>query len=325
MNDLEDQLRHYAHAVTSDGLPIPERRRSTDDVLAAHRSGFVIAVAALVAILLVAGVLAGRGSAPITWVAVTQSSGGVTVRLELSGTSPAPDETVTARLTVTNDSDEDLGGGTLGCGAGVTLTTDPARTVDVVEGDTGFAPLADAALSSGSFARSATFPMLTFEQFTSFLDPDGQQALPALLGCDPDDIAVPVGASRTVELKLAVGALGLDPGPGLVTVHLHGAPAAPSVSMPLTIPRAPEGTVTRVAAFEAAIAVPEIRSWIERDGSTWAGPPVEHTRGPDAVSTTSFLVWPVEGGWEIGYGDSTGGAFLARVDSRGTATLVGIR
>jgi hypothetical protein len=166
---------------------------------------------------------------------------------------------------------------------------------------------------------------------------DADREPQTLTGCGPDDgsTVLPPGESFVVRKSLVVGELGLPAGPGIVGTGHLGTNPPPDVEVPVTIPEPANGSTTRAAAIDAALALPEVRARMATlEGMPPSTSVVESTprvpgdplppAPPVDEFASLFVAWPLGDGWQVGYAESSG-AFLVRVAADGTATLVGFR
>jgi hypothetical protein len=333
VNDLEDQIRAYADAISADRPTMPTRRPTTSRS-EGHRAVFLVASVALIVVLLAGALVATRNTDSNTPASAIATAEGVTTQLEISDSTPDPGEIVTATLTIVNDTDHDIGlRVSLTCYGAVTLsdpTNDPGAGTGRSEfdgptdGATDFMYRAEQMLAYGPFSAEYPFSDITFDHFLSLLSPPQDELLADISGCDPDDRTIRAGEERSVELELAVGSAGLEPGPGEVSTSFFGSDTAPNVTVPITIPPPPEGKVTRTEAFATAIANPDVAERI-RTLPSLTSPSEDSEHDPTDVISTVFIAWPIDDGWEIGYADSSGAAFLTRVSNDAEIEVLDIR
>lgn len=329
MTDIEDQLRLYAQAITADRALIPERQVRVAVEPRRHRGAFAVAAALLVAVLIGGAVLVVR-SRPSDTASTVVTAGDVTTKLTLSTDTPRPDEVVTAELTITNHSQTEVAASTT-CSGLVAVTTDPRADATIASGTSTFAATVNTQMSFGYFWTDSVRPPLTLDQLQGLVGPDAQQVGEALTGCTGDPQTIAPGATAKFSRSLDIGALGLPAGPGLVSTSFFGQTAPPNVSIPITLPAPPSGTLTRAQAVTDALAEPSVQETIANLPEPPSGPtmtqPVTGTSPTIPASTTNptpdpyssvFIAWPIEDGWQVGYAQSSGQAFLVTYTSTGT-------
>jgi hypothetical protein len=329
MTDIEDQLHLYAQAITADRPLIPDRHTPLAAEPRRHRGAFTVAAALLVAVLIGGAVIALR-SRPASTTSNVVTAGDVTTKLTLSTDTPDPDEVVTVELTITNGSQTEL---TLSasCSGLVAVTTDPRKDATIATGTSTFAAMVNSQMSYGYFSTDSVRPELTLDQLQGLVGPDAQQISEELTGCTGERQTLAAGATTTFSRSLEIGALGLPAGPGLVTTSFFGQTAPPNVSIPITLPEPPAGTLTRAQAVTNALAEPPVKETISSLPEPASGPTVTQpvtgsspttptgstNPTPDPYSSV-FITWPIDDGWQIGYAQSSGQAFLVTYTSAGT-------
>ena len=190
------------------------------------------------------------------------------------------------------------------------LTADPAPKSFGPPGGSFFEVNVDAELSVGDF-RTAPWSALTLERLQALAGPDAEAATAAVTGCATGGDTLAPGESRTITSTLAVGTLGMPAGPGLVSTTFFGATQPPDVTIPITIPGPPEGVETRADAVAAALAEPAVQELVAS---------LPSTGGVGSTQTGVFLFLPLDDGWQVGYAQSSGQAFLVTRTSGTTRT-----
>jgi hypothetical protein len=318
MTSIEDQVRLYAGAITEQRSPLPEPDRSRVPAPRHHRGAFVLAAAVLVAVVIGVAAFAVRsdgGREPAT--TTTTSEGQIVTELSLSTDAPTPGETVTAKVTITNDGSVPV---TIrsSCSGHVTLTPGTSPSVGGVPGQTMFESDVQVEMALGRFVTDP-LPALTLDRLQRLVGSDAAQATAELVGCDDDTVTIDPGDHATATSSLEVGSLGMPAGPGLVSTTFFGTGQPANVSIPITIPDAPEGVTTRADAVAAALGEPPVKETIaslpEPPGTSRA----PSSTPPEPSDFTSvFLTWPIPDGWQVGYAQSTGQAFLVTITPDGT-------
>ncbi len=313
MTSIEDQLSLYAGAITDQRPPLSQPDRSRAPAPRHHRGAFAIAAAVLVVVVIGVAALALRGGEGPEPVTTTTTEGQIITELSLSTDTPAAGETVTAKVTITNDGAEPVK--LRSSCFGPILTPGASPSAGGTPGQTRFETDVQVELGLGRFVAE-TPPVLTLDQLQRLVGPDAAQATADLVGCD-DAATIEPGDHATITSSLDVSALGMAPGPGLVSTTYFGTGQPANVSIPITIPEAPEGVLTRARAVEQALAQPPVQETI-------ASLPEAGDVG--ATSSSTFFAWPIANGWQVGYAQSTGQAFLVtitpdstRIDRAGTS------
>lgn len=327
MTEIEDQLRLYANAITADRPLIPERQAATSAEPRRHRRAFAVAAALLVAVLIGGAVIAVR-SRPSNTASAVETAGDVTTKLTLSTATPDPHEVVTAELTITNRSQTDVNVGT-SCSGLVVVTTDPKQDAEIATGAGSFSATVNSQMGFAYFSTGSGPASLTLDQLHGLVGPDAQQVGQDLTGCTGEPQTVAPGASAKFSPSLDIGALGLPAGPGLVSTSFFGQTAPPNVSIPITLPEPAAGTLTRAQAVANALAEPPVQETIANlteppsgtttvQPTTGASPPTPTPAPAPNPFSSIFITWPIEDGWQVGYAQSSGQAFLVTYSSAGT-------
>lgn len=340
MTPIEDQLRAYAEAITAGERPLPERREPTTHASRGHRWAFAAAAAVLV-VIITAGTFVGLRAHNDPSLTASATSGDLTSELTISNSKPATTDVVKATLKVTNrgtDSVEVLPP----CSMFIVVQTDTGPPAAYDSGSTELDSFLLTEMAAGFFAEPAMAvrPVFTYDQVAAAMTGDTSTLDDS---CSRTDrITLDPGQTVTTTKQIALGALGLQPGPGTVKSELFGGNGAPNASIAITIPPPRTEPVNRDQAIRAALADPTVVQIVRRlpatvpDPATTPGTVVQSgTNGGGAINqpngdSTSDIqgissVWPIEGGgWQVAWIMPEGG-FLATVTGDGTVTVDGRR
>jgi hypothetical protein len=156
--------------------------------------------------------------------------------------------------------------------------------------------------------------------------------------CEPTEVVLAPGGSTSITKSLVAGAIGLPPGPGAVSTFtsVDGQPL--EVAVPIEIPSAPVGVVTRAEAIELAVNDPEVSALLSRlppleppgitEGTavpSHSGPddpptPLPEPPTPEPQERSGVVLEATSQGWSLGYA-RTDATFVATVDPTGAVTV----
>jgi hypothetical protein len=338
MNPIEDQIRAYAEAITAGEHPLPDRREPTTHAPPSHRWAFAAAAAILVVVIGVAAVV-GLRAKTATSVIASATSGDLTKELTISNPTPGTNDVVKATLKVTNNGTDSIEV-SLPCSMIIVVQSDSGPPAPYDSGSTELDSFLNTQMAAGFFTEpaKAVRPTLSYDHLaaaltgdTSALDDDCARGDHATL--DP-------GQSLTTTKQIALGALGLQPGPGTLKSELIDPTGPPNVSIGITIPQPVTDPINRDQAIRAVLADPTVgeivrsmpatfpdsattQSTVIRSGTNGGGavsPPSADTwQAPQGV----YGAWRIEGGgWQVAWVNPAGG-FLATVDGDGTVSVEG--
>jgi hypothetical protein len=338
MTPVEDQIRAYAEAITAGEHPLPERREPTTPTSPGHRWAFAAAAAVLVALVGVAAFVGIRAKND-TSLSASKTSGDLTTELTISNPNPNSNDVLEATLKVTNNGTDSIDV-PLPCSMLISVQSDSGPPGAFDSGSTDLDSFLSTQMTAGFFKdRTQTVqPTLSYAQVTAAMAGDTSALTD---DCSRRDrITVDPGQSLTTTKQIALGALGLRPGPGTVETELIDPNGPPNVSIGITIPQPATDPVNRDQAIRAALADPTVVEIIRslpaaipgpattptsvvqsgtNGGGTTASPNSDTPQAPQGISGA----WPIEGGgWQVAWITPAGG-FLATVTRDGTVTVEG--
>jgi hypothetical protein len=337
---IEDQIRAYAEAITAGEHPRPERRDPTTPSPPGHRWAFAVAAAVLVAVIAVVAFV-GMRTKNDTSLTVSKTSGDLTTELTVSNPNPGSGDVLEATLRVTNHGTDSIEV-PLPCSMIIVVRSDGGPPVAYDSGSTELESFLDTQMAAGFFKERAKTvqPTLTYDQITAAMAGD-TSALED--DCSRRDrTTLDPGQSLVTTKQIALGALGLRPGPGTVESELIDPSGPPNVSIGITIPQPATDPINRDQAIRAVLADPTVvaivrslptrvpdpgatESTVVQSGTNGGGtispPSTDTSQAPQGISGA----WPIEGdGWQVAWVTPDGG-FLATVTRDGTVTVEGAR